>query len=128
MRPTLFTPLVCALGGLLVSVPVVVALEQATITFIEGTTSIQQVRDKSGQLITVEVPTQRSTDIKVSRVARQGAGQITGTVEATALSIQRQDNMMQVRTQEGQVLELATSSRALMDVRPGGTFTLLVPQ
>ena len=128
MRLSLRTALILAFGGLLAVTSFVGGTERAINDHIEGATVTYQVRDKHGQLVTVDVPSQSQAAIQVSSMIHESTGQTTGVVEATVMAVHGEDNTVTVHTQKGQKLVLAVSSASLSDMRPGERFTLLVPR
>src|SRR5713101_6379882 len=72
---------------------------RATIVSPDGTTTTYHVRDMDGHIVTVEVPSLASPDVKVSDPAQ-------GTVQATVTAIDGATNQVKVQTHEGQTLVL----------------------
>ena len=68
-------------------------------------------------------------DIQTSQEERPGAsntsGQVTGTVLATVVTVDRLTNRVKVQTQAGQVIELETPAK---DRQIGEQLTLIVPR
>jgi hypothetical protein len=97
----------------------VVAQPRATIVSVEGATTTYQSIDRDGKVVTVQVPSQSSADIK---------GQdAQGNVQATVTAIDTTKNRMKVQTPAGQTIVLELSPAALTGIQVGDAFTLTVP-
>jgi hypothetical protein len=93
----------------------------ATIVTPESSTTIYQVRDMHGEMVTVEVPSLAPPELKVSDPAQ-------GTVRATVLAVDGQTNQVKMQTQEGQMLLLNLPSESVKALRIGDQFTLRITQ
>jgi len=96
-------------------------LPSATVVSPADTPTTYHIRDMDGRMLTVEVPSLGSPDVRLSD-PRQG------TVMATVMAIDGQTNQARVRTQEGQTLVLNLSPEAVMGMRVGDRFTLSIAQ
>jgi arginine repressor len=72
-------------------------------------------------MLTVEVPSLGSPEVRVSNPAQ-------GTVDAMVMAVDVRTNQVRVRTQEGQTLVLNLSPDAVMGMRVGDQFTLVIAQ
>ena len=72
-----------------------------------------------GQMVTVDVPSSTSADIKLSDTGR-------GTVRGKAVALDGETNQVKVHTQEGQMIVLELSHDTVMSMQLGDTFTLAV--
>ena len=102
---------------------------RATVVHVEGAKQTWHVTDMDGKIVEVEVPSQSIVDIQTSKEERPGAsgtsGQVTGTVLATVVTVDRLTNRVKVQTQAGQVIELETPAKAR---QIGEQVTLIVPR
>jgi len=102
---------------------------RATVVHVEGAKQTWHVTDMDGKIVEVEVPSQSIVDIQTSKEERPGAsntsGQVTGTVLATVVTVDRLTNRVKVQTQAGQVIELETPAK---DRQIGEQVTLIVPR
>ena len=102
---------------------------RATVVNVEGAKQTWHVTDMDGKIVEVEVPSQSIVDIQTSKEERPGAsntsGQVTGTVLATVVTVDRLTNRVKVQTQAGQVIELETPAK---DRQIGEQVTLIVPR
>ncbi len=102
---------------------------RATVVHVEGAKQTWHVTDMDGKIVEVEVPSQSIVDIQTSKEERPGAsgtsGQVTGTVLATVVTVDRLTNRVKVQTQAGQVIELDTPAK---DLQIGEQVTLIVPR
>ena len=102
---------------------------RATVVHVEGAKQTWHVTDMDGKIVEVEVPSQSIVDIQTSKEERPGAsntsGQVTGTVPATVVTVDRLTNRVKVQTQAGQVIELETPAK---DRQIGEQVTLIVPR
>ena len=102
---------------------------RATVVHVEGAKQTWHVTDMDGKIVEVEVPSQSIVDIQTSKEERPGAsntsGQVTGTVLATVVTVDRLTNRVKVQTQAGQVIELDTPAK---DRQIGEQVTLIVPR
>ncbi len=102
---------------------------RATVVHVEGAKQTWHVTDMHGKIVEVEVPSQSLVDIQTSKEERPGAsgpsGQVTGTVLATVVTVDRLTNRVKVQTQAGQVIELETPAK---DRQIGEQVTLIVPR
>ena len=102
---------------------------RATVVHVEGAKQAWHVTDMDGKIVEVEVPSQSIVDIQTSKEERPGAsntsGQVTGTVLATVVTVDRLTNRVKVQTQAGQVIELETPAK---DRQIGEQVTLIVPR
>ena len=94
---------------------------RATIVSPQDTAVTYNVRDMGGRMVTVQVPSMASPDLKVSNPAE-------GTVRATVRSIDGETNQVKIQTQEGQMLVLHLAPESIADMRVGDEFTLQVAQ
>jgi hypothetical protein len=88
---------------------------------VEGAATTYQVEGMHGQTVTVDVPSQALTDIKLSDPAH-------GTVQGTVVALDGETNRVKVHTQEGQLVLLELPHETVMRMRLGDTFTLAVPR
>jgi len=72
-------------------------------------------------MLTVEVPSLGSPEVRVSNPAQR-------TVDAMVMAVDVRTNQVRVRTQEGQTLVLNLSPEAVMGMRVGDQFTLVIAQ
>ena len=128
MYPKLRITFVLALSVLFSMVPFVFAaggtagpLPRATVVWPEDTPTTYYIRDMGGHMLTVEVPSLGSPEVRVSNPAQ-------GTVDATVMAVDVRTNQVRVRTQEGQTLVLNLSPEAVMGMRVGDQFTLVIAQ
>ena len=102
---------------------------RATVVHVEGAEQTWHVTDMNGKIVEVKVPSQSIVDIQTSKEERPGAsntsGQVTGTVLATVVTVDRLTNRVKVQTQAGQVIELETPAK---DRQIGEQVTLIVPR
>ena len=102
---------------------------RATVVHVEGAKQTWHVTDMDGKIVEVEVPSQSIVDIQTSKEERPGAsntsGQVTGTVLATVVTVDRLTNRVKVQTQAGQVIELETPAK---DRQIGEQVTLILPR
>ena len=102
---------------------------RATVVHVEGAKQTWHVTDMDGKIVEVEVPSQSIVDIQTRKEDRPGAsgtsGQVTGTVLATVVTVDRLTNRVKVQTQAGQVIELETPAK---DRQIGEQVTLIVPR
>ena len=100
----------------------------AKVVRVEGATNTVQVRDWDGKLVDVVVPSQSLEDIRAdgaeSRGPNRATGQGKGSVMATVVSIDQQNNRMRVLTQQGQTIVIEMPTR---DVQVGEKLSLVVP-
>ena len=128
MHPKLRIALVLAFGVCIGVAPLAFAasdtagpLPSATVVSPEGTTTTYHVRDMHGRMVTVEVPSLASPDVRVSDPAQ-------GTVAATVMAVDGQTNQVKVRTQEGQILVLNLPPETVSGMRVGDQFMLSIAQ
>jgi len=128
MRATRCLHWLFALGVLCVVVLLVLAADQAVgqsprarIVTVEGATTTYQVEDMHRHMVTVEVPSQSITAIKLSDPAQ-------GIVRGTVVALDGETNQVKVHTQEGQMVVLELPHDSVMSMRLGDTFTLAVPR
>ncbi len=128
MGPKLRRTLVLALSVLFSLAPFVFAaggiagpLPRATVVWPEDTPTTYYIRDMGGHMLTVEVPSLGSPEVRVSNPAQ-------GTVDAMVMAVDVRTNQVRVRTQEGQTLVLNLSPEAVMGMRVGDQFTLVIAQ
>ena len=93
----------------------------AAIVSPQDTTTTYHVRDMDGRIVTVQVPSMASPDLKVSNPDE-------GTVRATVKAIDGEKNQVRVQTQAGQILVLHLSPESITSMRVGDEFTLQVAQ
>ena len=128
MRSTLYATGVCLLGVLCLAAPLGLAADQtagqpphAKIVTVGGAATTWQVEGMHGQTVTVEVPSNTMTDIKLSDVAH-------GTVPGMVVALDGETNRVKVHTKEGQMVVLEMPHATVMSMRLGDTFTLAVPR
>jgi len=92
----------------------------ATIVSVEGAATTYYSRDRHGQSVTVQVPSQSAADIK-GRDAQ-------GNVQATVTAIDTTTNLVKVRTAEGQTIVLSLSPASLRGLQIGDSLTFTVPR
>jgi hypothetical protein len=95
---------------------------------VEGATTTYQVQDMGGRLVEVEVPSQSLADIQMSLPGpASGRGlseRSAGTISAQVVAVDTLANIVKVRTQVGQIIELAMPAK---DLQIGERLTLVVP-
>jgi hypothetical protein len=106
-------PCVFAAGGIAGPLP------RATVVWPEDPPTTYYITDMGGHMLTAEVPSLGSPQLRVSN-PRQG------TVEATVMAVDVRTNQVRMQTQEGQILVLNLSPEAVMGMRVGDQFTLVV--
>jgi hypothetical protein len=128
MRATHYRNWVFVLSVLCVTVPFVLALDQAAgqaprakIVTVEGAMTTYQVEGMHGQTVTVDVPSNTMADVKLSNAAQ-------GTVQGKVVALDGVTNRVKVHTQEGQLVVLEMPHDTVMTMRLGDTFTLAVPR
>jgi len=92
----------------------------ATIVSVEGATTTYHSQDWNGQMVTVQVPSQSSADIK----GRDAQGIVRATVTAVDTTI----NRVKVHTPEGQTIVLAMSPTSLTGMQVGDSLTFTLPE
>jgi hypothetical protein len=118
--------LVVTVGCLLIAASMVCAVNEAptqpvaTIVSVEGATTTYHSQDWNGQMVTVQVPSQSSADIK----GRDAQGIVRATVTAVDTTI----NRVKVHTLEGQTIVLAMSPASLTSLQVGDTLTFALPE
>jgi hypothetical protein len=121
-------PVLCApsiLGSValtaLTTLPVSAQAPRAKIVSVEGAATTCQVEGMHGQLVTVDVPSQSTADVKLSNPDQ-------GTVVGKVIALDGQTNQVKVHTQAGQTLVLEMDPGSLQGLRLGDVFTLAVPR
>ena len=113
------------LGSVAVTVltpcPAVAQAPRAKIVSVEGAATTYQLEDIHGDLVTADVPSQSTADIKLSNPDQR-------TVEGKVLVLDGQTNQVKVHTRAGQTLVLEMAPGSLRGRRLGDTVTLTVPQ
>jgi hypothetical protein len=94
---------------------------RAKIVTVEGATTTYQVEGMHGQMVTVDVPSSTSADVKLSDTTE-------GTVRGKVVALDGETNQVKVHTQEGQKIVLELPHDTVMSMRLGDTFTLAVPR
>jgi hypothetical protein len=105
----------------LTTLPAAAQAPRAKIVSVEGAATTYQLEDIHGDLVTADVPSQSTADIKLSNPDQR-------TVEGKVIALDGQTNQVKVHTRAGQTLVLEMDPRALRGLRLGDTFTLAVPQ
>jgi hypothetical protein len=128
MRSTYYLTWILILGILYMAVPLALATDRTTrqpprakIVTVEGAATTYKVEDMHGQTVTVDVPSQTMTDIKLS-------DPVQGTVRGTVVALDGESNRVKVHTQERQMVVLELPHETIMSMRLGDTFTLAVPR
>ena len=126
MRRRYCIPVLCALSLLgsvaltvLTTRPATAQAPHAKIISVEGAESTYQVEGMHGQLVTVDIPSQSTTDVKLSNPGQ-------GTVMGKVIALDGQTNQVKVHTQAGQTLVLEMDPGSLQGMRLGDVFTLAV--
>jgi hypothetical protein len=91
----------------------------AVIVSPQDSTTTYHVRDMGGRMVTVQVPSMASPDLKVSNPDE-------GTVRATVRAVDGDRNQVRVQTQAGQMLVLHLSPESVAGMQVGDEFTLQV--
>jgi len=126
MSHTSSRTLVVTVGCLLIATSMVCAVNEAptqpvaTIVSVEGATTTYHSQDWNGQMVTVQVPSQSSADIK----GRDAQGIVRATVTAVDTTI----NRVKVHTPEGQTIVLAMSPTSLTGMQVGDSLTFTLPE
>lgn len=132
MQATVSKTLIMLIAGLWCFASLAGAAEQATIVSIEGESTTYNLRDIGGKMVTVEVPSASTRDVKTADTPAQNAGAAAPSapesVDATVTSVNADSNQVSVRTQAGQEIVLAVSPASVAMVQPGATIRLVVPQ
>jgi hypothetical protein len=105
----------------LTTLPVSAQAPRAKIVSVEGATTTYQVEGMHGQLVTVDVSSQSTADVKLSNPGQ-------GTVVGKVIALDGQTNQVKVHTQAGQTLVLEMDPGSLQGLRLGDVFTLAVPR
>lgn len=105
-------------------------LSASRIISIEGAITQQQVLDKEGKMIEVNLPSQLGRDIETDRFAASGQG--VRAVSATVAAIVPQDTPPQtaqvtVITSKGQIVTIEVPTGNLQGVKRGDQLTLHIP-
>src|SRR5262245_23668327 len=126
MYPKFRMTLVLALGVLFSVAPFVFAAggiaepsPRAIVVWPEDPPTTYYIRDMGGQMLTVDVPSLGSPEVRISN-PRQG------TVEAVVMAVDVWRNQVTVQTQAGQTLMLNLSPGAITGMQVGDQFTLVV--
>lgn len=96
-------------------------LPSAMVVSPEDTPTTYYIRDMGGHMLTVEVPSLGSPEVRVS-------DPMQGTVAATVMAVDGQTSQARVRTQQGQTLVLHLPPEAIIGMRVGDQFTLSIAQ
>ena len=91
----------------------------ATLVAIKGATTTYRSIDQHGKVVTVQVPSQSTADIR--------GADAQGNVHATVTAIDMTTNQVKVQTPAGQTIVLALAPAALKGLQSGDSFTFTVP-
>jgi hypothetical protein len=101
------------------SVASLLAQPSVTIVAIEGASTTYRSQDRHGKVVTVQVPSQSTADIR--------GADAQGNVQATVTAIDTTKNQVRVQTPAGQTIVLAMPPAALQGLQIGAPFTFTVP-
>jgi hypothetical protein len=91
----------------------------ATIVALEGATTTSRSIDQHGKVVTVQVPSQSTADIRGTDAQ--------GNIQATVTAIDLTKNQVKVQTPAGQTVVLALAPAVLKGLQIGDAFTFTVP-